>query len=105
APGDGIAAIGERRSSEIVAEDDAPLRDAAFAVLVDLPADQPLRLTVVRDGAERTIELEVPRGCRALVEIRSVSGLNARSDGRVIQINYGLAAQASDDELAVIFAH
>ena len=29
----------------------------------------------------------------------------ARSDGRVIQIDYGLAAAANDNQLAVIFAH
>ena len=104
-PGDGLAAIGGARLDELVAEGEAPLRDSAFALLAEQPGNAPLALTVVRGGEERRLALEVPSGCRALVEIRSVSGLNARSDGRVIQINYGLAAQASDDELAVIFAH
>ena len=80
-------------------------RDSAFALLAEQPDGAGLELSVVHDRQERRVELEVPSGCRALVEIRSVSGLNARSDGRVIQINYGLAAEASDDELAVIFAH
>lgn len=104
-PGDGIASIGEQRTDSLVAEGDAPLRDSAFAVLAEQPGGVPLSLGVVRGGETRTVALDVPDGCRALVEIRSVSGLNARSDGRVIQVNYGLAAAASDDELAVIFAH
>ncbi len=105
AAGDAIVAIGDTRTDELVAEGDAPLRDAAFALLAEQPDGVPVNLTLARDGVERTFALEAPTGCRALVEIRSVSGLNARSDGRVIQINYGLAAEASDDELAVIFAH
>jgi hypothetical protein len=105
APGDGIAAIGNARLEGRDADGEAPLRDTAFELLAELPGDASVSLSVVRDGQERLLSIEVPSGCRALVEIRSVSGLNARSDGRVIQINYGLAAQASDDELAVIFAH
>jgi Zn-dependent protease with chaperone function len=105
APGDAIAAIGDKRTADIVAEGDAPLRDSAFELFAAQPDGAALLLTVIRDGRERALTLDVPTGCRALVEIRSVSGLNARSDGRVIQINYGLAAQATDDELAVVFAH
>lgn len=104
-PGDAIAAIGTTRTESLVAEDDAPLRDSAFALLAEQPAESTLALTIVHAGSERDVALAVQAGCRALVEIRSVSGLNARSDGRVIQINYGLAAEATDDELAVIFAH
>jgi predicted Zn-dependent protease len=39
------------------------------------------------------------------VEIRAADSLDARSDGRVIQVNYGLALAATDAELAVVFAH
>ena len=105
APGDGIAAINGRTTGDLVAEGAAPLRDSAFALLADQPTGVPLALTVVHAGTQRTVSLDVPAGCRALVEIRSASGFNARSDGRVIQVNYGLAAEATDDELAVIFAH
>jgi Zn-dependent protease with chaperone function len=104
-PGDAIAAIGSTRVDTLVAKADAPLRDSAFDLLTEQPDGAPLALAVVHDGRERTVMLDVPTGCRALVEIRSVSGLNARSDGRVIQVNYGLAAEATDEELAVVFAH
>jgi Zn-dependent protease with chaperone function len=105
APGDAITAIGPTRADTLVAEGEAPLRDSAFELLTRQPDGAPLELMVVHDGREQAITLDIPSGCRALVEIRATSGLNARSDGRVIQINYGLAAQATDEELAVVFAH
>lgn len=103
--GDGIVAIGDRRMAALVKLEDQPLRDSAYAVLADMGQQPAFDLTVSRGGQERTVRIEAPSGCRALVEVRSQNGLNARSDGRVIQINYGLAAAASDDELAVVFAH
>jgi Zn-dependent protease with chaperone function len=102
---DGVAAIGGRRTAGMRAEGEAPLRDTVFAAVADEAGKGPLALAVVRDGAERTVALDAPTGCRALVEIRAASALGARSDGRVIQVNYGLAAAANDAELAVIFAH
>jgi Zn-dependent protease with chaperone function len=105
APGDAIAAIGPTRTDTLVAEGEAPLRDKAFELLAEQPDGAPLALTVTRGGREQAVTIDVPTGCRALVEIRATSGINARSDGRVIQVNYGLAAEATDDELAVVFAH
>ena len=101
--GDGIAAIGSVHADTMVRDGEAPLRDTAFATLAE--SRSPVALTLTRGGAEQPLTIAAPSGCRALVEIRSSNGLNARSDGRVIQVNYGLAAQANDDELAVIFAH
>jgi len=101
--GDGLAAIGTVRTDTMVRDGEAPLRDTAFAALAG--STGPLALMLVRGGEERAVSIAAPPGCRALVEIRSSDSLNARSDGRVIQVNYGLAAQATDDELAVIFAH
>lgn len=40
-----------------------------------------------------------------MVEILDEDGNTARSDGRTIQIGYGLAARATDEQVAVIFAH
>ena len=105
APGDAIAAVGSTRTDTLVAEGETPLRDLAFGLLADQPDGAPLALTVTRGGHERAVTLDAPTGCRALVEIRATGGINARSDGRVIQVNYGLASEATDDELAVVFAH
>jgi len=104
--GDGLAATEAIRTADLHAEREAPLRDAAFNTLATAwPGAGPLSLTVVRDGAERQVTLEPTPGCRALVEIRTRDSLTARSDGRVIQIDFGLVTAASDQELAVIFGH
>jgi hypothetical protein len=104
-PGDGLVAIGAQRADAMVAVGEAPLRDTALAALADSPEGAPVALTLARGGAERSIALEAPRGCRAQVEIKSAASLDARSDGKVIQVNFGLAQAASDAELAVVFAH
>ena len=103
--GDALVAVGAVRTDSLHAEAPAPLRDAVFWALADTPADRPVSLTIARAGMEEALTVNAPPGCRALVEIRSGNGKNARSDGRVIQIDYGLAAAANDDQLAVIFAH
>jgi hypothetical protein len=105
APRDGVAAIGDRQTRAMTRAGKAPLRDTAFAALADQVWQGPVVLTMARDGQERIVSLDVPTGCRALVEIRAADSLDARSDGRVIQVNYGLALAASDAELAVVFAH
>jgi hypothetical protein len=108
--GDALAAIGAIRTTDLRREGEAPLRDAVFDTLAAAwpgPTEGagPLPLSIFRDGAERQVLLEPAAGCRALVEIRTRDSLTARSDGRVIQLDYGLVAAAADDELAVIFAH
>lgn len=105
AAGDGIVAIADQPTQGLASAEGEPLRDAGYAALAELAGPAGFDLTIVRGGQERTVSVAAPRGCRALVEIRSLNALNARSDGRVIQINYGLAAAASDEELAVVFAH
>lgn len=104
-PGDAVIAVGNRRMSELAKQGDNPLRDSAYAALADLAGQPRFDVTISRQGEQRTVPLTPPQGCRAVVEIRSQNSLNARSDGRVIQIDYGLAAAASDDQLAVVFAH
>jgi Zn-dependent protease with chaperone function len=102
---DGVVTIAGRTTGAMTAVGHAPLRDTAFAALAEQPAPGPIALTLVRGGQERALSIEAPAGCRALVEIRAADSLDARSDGRVIQVNYGLALAATDAELAVVFAH
>src|SRR5690606_23764079 len=102
---DGIAAIAGQHTRSLTTQDGGPLRDSAYSALAEL-ADKPIiEVTITRDGVEQTIGLAAPQGCRALVEVLSDRGINARSDGRVIQVSYGLAEAADDSQLAVIFAH
>lgn len=104
-PGDGVRAIGGRVLAELPPPPEGPLRDAVFQLLADLPATQPIVLQVVRAGREFAVTLQPQPGCRALVEVVAGSGRVARSDGRVIQLGYGLTSDLSDDGLAVSFAH
>lgn len=103
--GDGLIAIGDVLTATLVRQGEAPLRDSAYASLAELAGDREVPITVRRGGQDRTLRLLAPEGCRALVEILSKDSVGARSDGRVIQINYGLAEAAGDNELAVVFAH
>jgi hypothetical protein len=83
----------------------SPLRDSAFAAIAEHDPTKPLRLGIVQGGAARSVEIAVTPECRAMVEILDENGNTARSDGGTIQIGYGLATRATDEQLAVIFAH
>ena len=105
-PGDGLVSVDGRA---IVQRPDlraSPLRDSAFAMLSDHPAGTPLTLGIVHAGERREVTIAARQECRALAEILDEkNGTDARSDGRVIQISYGLAVRASDEQIATIFAH
>jgi hypothetical protein len=103
--GDGLAAIDGEAVAVRPALEEMPLRDSAHAMLGDHPAGTPLRLTIVRDSLAREVELAPAQQCRALVEVLVDGGDTAHSDGRVIQIALGLVRRASDEQIAVIFAH
>lgn len=103
--GDGLTAIGGAPTSALTPHDDAPLRDSAYGTLFRLAGASEIEIAIRRAGQQRALRLSAPAGCRALVEILSRNAIGARSDGRVIQVNYGLAATADDSQLAVVFAH
>jgi hypothetical protein len=102
---DGLLTIDGRAIAKRADLQASPLRDSALAMLVDHPAGTPLALGVVHGGERREIVLAVNQECRAQAEILAGNGTIARSDGRVVQISYGLATRASDDQLSAIFAH
>lgn len=81
------------------------LREAAFAVLADTSEARAVTLSVLRAGQVFPVSLDAPRGCRSLVEILLGDGPNARSDGRIIQLQYDFVRDLTDDQLAVTFAH
>lgn len=83
----------------------SPLRDSAFAMLAEHAVGTPLVLGIVHAGQQRQVTIPVQPECLALVEILAGKGDDARSDGRVIQIEFGLASRASDEQLAVVFTH
>lgn len=102
---DGLAAIDGQPVAKQPALAAAPLRDSAFAALAAHPAGTPLVLGIVHAGQRREVTLAVSQECRALVEVLADKGNDARSDGNVIQIAYGLAGRVNDGELAAIVAH
>jgi hypothetical protein len=102
---DGLVAIDGRAIAERPELANAPLRDSARAMLAEHAAGAPLVLTTVRGEERREVTLSVPQECQAQAEILSDNGVVARSNGKTIQISYGLAARASDEQLSAIFAH
>ncbi len=102
--GDAIVAFGEQQV-EPVDTPGALLRDRAFEQLAQMSASQPIELAIKRDGAPLAVLLEPVPGCRALVEVLTEEGRIARSDGRVIQVSYGLTSGLSDAGLAATLAH
>ena len=69
-------------------------------------ADRSAALTLERAGVVREVMLAGDRGCASRVQLVPEGDLNARADGRYVQITgkmYDFAQ--SDDELATIVAH
>lgn len=105
APNDGLLAVNGQSIVKRPELEASPLRDSAFAAIAEHGVDEPLVLEIASGGERREIVLRTTAECRILAEILADNDTTARSDGRVIQISQGLAARATDQELAVIFAH
>ena len=115
-PGSATAEAGIERDDGLISIDGSPvarrpdlegspLRDSAFAAIAQHDPTRPLELGIVHDGSRRSVSIKAKPECFGLVEVLDEGGDTARSDGHTIQIAYGLATRASDDQLAVIFAH
>ena len=103
--GDAVLAINGTRIDTLVPQGDDNLREAAFFRLADVASGVPVRLDLNHAGEKKTIDVDAPRGCRSLVEILVADGPNARSDGRVIQLQFDFARTLSDEQIAVVLAH
>lgn len=103
--GDSIAAINGTPVAHLNPQGEDHLRELAFFLLADTAVSEPVALTVVRGEEVLMINFSAPRGCRSLVEILVADGPNARSDGRVIQLQYDFATSLSDEQMAVVLAH
>lgn len=84
---------------------DTLVRDAFEDQLVMLPPDAPQIWRLWRNGAEQTVTLAPIPACRARFEIVPGNSLDARNDGRLIQLSARYFASFSPDELAVLVAH
>lgn len=102
---DAIIAINGRAVATLAPEGEDHLREAAFALLAETPVEQSVTLVLARGERQFSVSLAAPRGCRSLVEILLGEAPNARSDGRVIQLQYDFARGLSDEQVAIVFAH
>ena len=102
---DAILAINGTPIADLEITDEQPLRDFAFAALAADENSGTLALSIKREGQTLDLPLEANQGCRVLVEVLADNDEIARSDGRVLQISYGMAIKLSDKQLAAVFAH
>ena len=102
---DGLVAVGGVALDAIPTEDGRPRRDNVFDQIARSSSAAPLNITISRGGEAIVVHLHAPSGCRVLVEILADNDNTARSDGRVVQISYGMADRLSDEHLAAVFAH
>ncbi len=103
AANDGVAAIGAQQLSARATPPSSADRDAALDLLEARSA--PVRLTMSRDGRQRTVSVAAPPGCRARFEALLGPEMTALSDGKVVQIGVRFFERYRDDETAVIVAH
>lgn len=80
-------------------------RDAARALIGDMPAAEPLRLTLRRDGTDREVTVAPSAGCRSTFELLLGPRLVAQADGATVQIGVGWFARVPEEEVAVLVAH
>ncbi len=104
-PDDGIIGLDGVPFSALAMVDGEPRRDTIFDLISQRDSTSPPRFSYRRAGEQQSVELDAPQGCRALVEVLADNDRVARSNGRVIQISYGMATILDDDQLAVVFAH
>lgn len=102
---DAIVVVGGVALSDLAIVEGEPRRDTVFDWIADSNPQSPLELTYRRDGEEYFASLATPSGCRVLVEVLADTDRIARSNGKVVQISYGMAAIMNDEELATVFAH
>lgn len=105
-PNDALVAVaGARLDPHEAAETSSAHRDAAEALIEAQSAAAPLTLTVLRDGAERTIAVPPSPGCRSRFELVLGPGLTADADGRVVRIGVRFFALFPDEQVAAVVAH
>lgn len=80
-------------------------RDAAQRQLAGTPADQPLRLTILRQGQRREVTVAAQPGCRSRFEMLIGPGLTASADGDIVQIGSRFFERFDDRMIAVVVAH
>lgn len=84
---------------------DSQTRDAVIDGIADQPADAPLRLSMMRQGRPVAVTVPASPGCRSAFEVLLGPGMEASSDGRIVQIGVRFFERYGDDDVAVVVAH
>lgn len=100
---DGLVAVGGEELAGTAAAPSSADRDAALDVLER--QQSPVRVTIVRGEARRTVPIAAPAGCRSRFEVVLGPKMTAHSDGKVVQIGIRFFERYRDEETAVIVAH
>ena len=105
-PGDSLVAIAAVPvASALPDRASAAGRDAALDLLAQQPVDAPVSLTLRVVGADRIVRIAPSPGCAAIVEVRYGSGLNARADGKRVQVSDRFFQRYDDGIVAAVVAH
>lgn len=105
-PNDGLLAIDDTALPSASAGDaNAATRDAVLDRLAALPADRPMRLSLLRAGERRSLTLSPMPACRSAFELLLGRKPAADSDGRMVQVGISYFARFDDDQVAVVVAH
>lgn len=109
-PGSGALKAGVLRGDKLVAVNDKPLpqganaeRQAAAILSPLVNRHSALKLTVMRDGINRDLEVPLTPACAFRVELGNIDMINAYSDGHRVLVTRGMMSfTKSDAELALV---
>ncbi|WP_343527693.1 M48 family metallopeptidase [Sphingomonas sp.] len=116
-PGSAAAKAGIAANDSITAIDGQPLvvslaaqantatRDAVQRRIAEEPADQPLRLTILRHGQRHEVTVPAQPGCRSRFEMMIGPDLTASADGDIVQVGSRFFERFDDRMIAVVVAH
>lgn len=105
-PDDGLLAVaGDPVTAAIPPAASAEPRDQALAAIARQPSDRPLALTLLRGERPVRVTLAASPGCRSGFEVLLGPGLQASSDGRIVQVSVRFFERYRDEEVAAVIAH
>lgn len=110
--GGGAARAGVRRGDALLTVDDKPLpagenaeREAAEVLAPLVTTRSVVRLNVLRDGANLSLNVPLTNACAFGIELGNTDNVTAYADGHRVLITRGMMnALRSDDELAYVMA-
>lgn len=107
-PGDEVIAVNGQDWQALAAglDDPALVADATHALIAAVPPEQPLVLTIRRDGGLIALSANRQHRCAVRFVLKTGGGLEAHSDSANVAVSDKLVDFAgNDDELALVLAH